>query len=135
MTVSIGEPDGQTPTLPSPAGGGGVGRGQAQHAWAGFAYAVTLAQRELRGGIAGFRVFLACLVLGVAAIAAIGSLEAAVDAGIAGDARGLLGGDISARLALRSATNAEHRFLAASGAVSEVIKLRAMARTQNGDKT
>ena len=31
-----------------------------------------LAMRELRGGLRGFRIFLACLVLGVAAIAAVG---------------------------------------------------------------
>lgn len=100
-------------------------------------YALTLARRELRGGIAGFRVFLACLVLGVAAIAAIGSLETAVDAGIAGDARALLGGDVSATLALRPASDAERRFLTASGQVSEVVKLRAMARAgaRGGGKT
>jgi putative ABC transport system permease protein len=99
----------------------------------GLMYAVTLAARELRGGgIRGFRVFLACLALGVAAIAAIGSLEAAVEAGIAGDARALLGGDVSVSLALRPASAAERQFLAASGAVSEAAKLRAMARTGGG---
>jgi putative ABC transport system permease protein len=95
-------------------------------------YALTLARRELRGGIRGFRIFLACIVLGVAAIAAIGSLEAAVTAGIGGDARALLGGDVSARLALRPANAAERRFLDASGAVSAVVKMRAMARRDGG---
>jgi putative ABC transport system permease protein len=98
-------------------------------------YALTLARRELRGGVRGFRIFLACLVLGVAAIAAIGSLQAAVEAGISRDARALLGGDVSARLALRPASPAERRFLAASAAVSEVVKLRAMARAANVGKT
>ena len=32
---------------------------------------LTIARRELRGGLRGFRVFLACLALGVAAIAAV----------------------------------------------------------------
>ena len=31
-----------------------------------------IARRELRGGLRGFRIFLACLILGVAAIAAVG---------------------------------------------------------------
>ena len=84
-----------------------------------FFYALRLARRELRGGIVGFRVFLACLVLAVGAIAAIGSLGAAVEAGIRADARTLLGGDVSARLAYRPASDAERRFLAASGTVSE----------------
>ena len=35
--------------------------------------AVRLMRRELRGGLRGFRVFLACLTLGVAVIAGVGS--------------------------------------------------------------
>src|SRR5690242_8288297 len=73
--------------------------------------ALRLARRELRGGVRGFRVFLACLVLGVGAIAAIGSLAAAVEAGMRADAKHLLGGDISARLALRPAGAEERAFL------------------------
>ncbi|HVB15814.1 MAG TPA: FtsX-like permease family protein [Stellaceae bacterium] len=95
-------------------------------------YAFTLARREMRGGIRGFRVFLACLVLGVGAVAAIGSLGAAVEAGIRADARALLGGDVSVRLAYRRANDAERQFLATAGTMSEVAKLRAMARSQNG---
>jgi putative ABC transport system permease protein len=34
--------------------------------------AARIAGRELRGGLKGFRVFLACLALGVGAIAAVG---------------------------------------------------------------
>src|SRR5207302_3604893 len=97
-------------------------------------YAVQLARRELRGGVRGFRVFLACLVLGVGAIAGIGSLTEAVVAGIRGDARLLLGGDVSARLSYRPAGEAERQFLAASGTLSKVAKLRAMARSLDGDR-
>ena len=39
---------------------------------------LTIARRELRGGLRGFRVFLACLALGVAAIAAVGTLHLGV---------------------------------------------------------
>jgi putative ABC transport system permease protein len=95
-------------------------------------YALTLARRELRGGLAGFRVFLACLVLGVGAIAAIGSLGAAVEAGIRADAQALFGGDVSAQLAMRPANPAERRFLASSGMLSEVTRLRATARSLDG---
>src|SRR5213078_2774653 len=96
--------------------------------------AFRLAGRELRGGVGGFRVFLACLVLGVGAIAAIGSLGAAVDAGIRADARTLLGGDVNARLAYRPASEVERQFLAASGAMSESASLRAMARSLDGER-
>ena len=34
-----------------------------------YTLAFAMARRELRGGIKGFRVFMACLMLGVAAIA------------------------------------------------------------------
>ena len=99
-----------------------------------FAYALRLAGRELRGGVRGFRVFLACLVLGVGAVAAIGSLGASVEAGLRADARRLLGGDVSARFALREANPAEREFLAASGTLSETARLRAMARSRDGER-
>src|SRR5712691_9384508 len=47
-------------------------RGGFRAAISTYSYALRLARRELRGGIGGFRVFLACLVLGVGAIAATG---------------------------------------------------------------
>ncbi|HEV8032410.1 MAG TPA: FtsX-like permease family protein [Stellaceae bacterium] len=97
-------------------------------------YPLRLARRELRGGLGGFRVFLGCLVLGVTAIAGIGSLTAAVVAGIRADARVLLGGDVSLQLPFREANPAERRFLADSGSLSTVAKLRAMARSLDGDK-
>lgn len=97
-------------------------------------YALRLALRELRGGVRGFRIFLACLVLGVGAIAAIGSLGASVGAAIRDDARLLLGGDVAARLVHREASPAERQFLARSGAVSEVALLQSMAVSLDGGK-
>ncbi len=91
-----------------------------------------LAGRELRGGIGGFGIFLACLTLGVAVIAAVGSLSAAINAGLAGDARALLGGDIAFMLVHRTADPAEREFLAAHGTVSQVAEMRAMAITTDG---
>jgi putative ABC transport system permease protein len=98
------------------------------------ACALRLAGRELRGGIRGLRVFLACLILGAAAIAAVGSLAASVAAGIKADARGLLGGDVEARLSYRPAGAVERAFLGQSGAVSEVATMRAMARSIDGGR-
>lgn len=94
--------------------------------------AFSLARRELRGGVRGLRVFFACLVLGVATIAGIGSLADSVAAGITADARELLGGDVEARLAYRQADAAERAYLARNGTLSEVASMRAMARTVNG---
>jgi putative ABC transport system permease protein len=90
-----------------------------------------LARREMRGGIKGFRIFVACLMLGVAAIGAVGSLAAGVQAGLAADARQLLGGDIDLTLTERAATADELAALVARGGMSAVMNLRAMARTDN----
>jgi putative ABC transport system permease protein len=98
------------------------------------AYAFRLAARELRGGVRGFRIFLACLVLGVGAIAAIDSLGASVTAAIRQDARTLFGGDVGVRLVHRPATEAERQYLETSGAVSEIALLRAMAVSLDGTR-
>ena len=97
-------------------------------------YPLRLAIRELRGGVRGFRIFLTCLVLGVAAIAGIGSLGAAVGVAIHDDARVLFGGDVAARLVHREASPDERQFLDQSGTVSEVALLRSMAVSLDGAK-
>ncbi len=55
--------------------------------------AARLARRDLRGGWRGFWVLLTCLALGVAAIAAVGSVRAAIQAGLTSQGAILLGGD------------------------------------------
>jgi putative ABC transport system permease protein len=94
--------------------------------------AFRLAGRELRGGLGGFRIFFACLALGVAVIAAVGSLSAAIEAGLKHDSRALLGGDIEFSLVHRTADPAEHDFLAAQGTLSQVAQMRGMAITADG---
>jgi putative ABC transport system permease protein len=86
-----------------------------------------IARRELRGGVHGFRIFLACLALGVGAIAAVGSLAAGMRAGMAQDGRALLGGDVEFRLIHRPATAPERAWLEAQGRVSSTLQMRAMA--------
>jgi len=54
--------------------------------------AARFAARELRGGLKGFRIFLACLALGVAAIAAVGSVRSSIEAGLAREGAAILGG-------------------------------------------
>ncbi len=90
--------------------------------------ALRLARRELRGGLRGFVVFIACLTLGVAAIAAAGSLNASVRAGLQAEARALLGGDAALRLTHRPATPGERGFLHRQAVVAETVEMRAMAR-------
>ncbi|PPR75547.1 MAG: hypothetical protein CFH05_00658 [Alphaproteobacteria bacterium MarineAlpha3_Bin4] len=88
-----------------------------------------LARRELPHGLRGFRVFLACITLGVGTIASVGSLSQAIVAGLVADGARLLGGEIDLRLLNRPATDKQQAYLAAqSAAVSRVVKMRAMAR-------
>lgn len=91
------------------------------------------ARRELRTGLKGFRIFLACLTLGVAAIAAVGSVSSAMMAGLEVDARRLLGGDVDLRLVHRPADDEQRRYLAGPGQLSEVVAMRAMARRSDGE--
>ena len=73
---------------------------------------LRLAWRELRAGVAGFRVFLVCLILGVAAIAAITSTTQTIRDSLAREGRNILGADISLRLRHRAANPAELEQLA-----------------------
>lgn len=94
-----------------------------------WALAGRFAARELRGGLTGFRIFLACLTLGVAAIAGVGSMSAAFLKGLAEEGRTILGGDLDLRLTHRPATPEERAWLDRnSAAVSEIGEMRAMAR-------
>jgi len=88
----------------------------------------NIARRELRGGLRGFWVFLACLALGVGAIAAIGSIRSAIDAGLEREGATLLGGDAELRFTYREADAEERAFMDGfASAVSEVVDFRSMA--------
>lgn len=93
---------------------------------------LRLAFRDLRGGFSGFRVFLACLALGVAAIAGVGSLARGLSEGLAREGRNILGGDAAFSLIHREATPAERAALEQRGRVAGIATLRAMARSADG---
>lgn len=99
-----------------------------------YGLALRLALRELRGGVRGFGVFLACLALGVGAIAGVGLLSRALSDGLAREGGVILGGDISYSLAHREATPEELDFMESRGRVSKIATMRAMARS-NGSAT
>lgn len=87
-----------------------------------------IARRELRGGLRGFRVFLSCLVLGVAAIAAVGSVRESIRAGLEREGATILGGDAELELTYRFAEPEELAWMQAnSTAVSELVDFRSMA--------
>jgi len=94
--------------------------------------ALRLALRELRAGLRGFYVFIACIALGVMAIAGVGSLATSLEHGLAREGRVILGGDLSFNLSHREASAPERAFLDANGRVSAAATMRAMARTPDG---
>ncbi|MDP9631948.1 UNVERIFIED_ORG: putative ABC transport system permease protein [Ensifer adhaerens] len=94
--------------------------------------ALRLALREMRGGLKGFYIFLACIALGTAAIAGVNSLSQSITATIASQGRELLAGDIRFELNNRVATTEERAFLDGLGPVSVSAGLRSMARLPDG---
>ena len=91
---------------------------------------LRFALREMRGGLRGFYVFIACIALGVMAIAGVGSFARSLADGLAREGRVILGGDLSFTLIQREASAAERAFLDSHGTVSVAATLRAMARTR-----
>jgi putative ABC transport system permease protein len=87
----------------------------------------------MRSGLGGFRLFLACLTLGVGAIAAILSFSRAVQEGLRADARELLGGDVAISLLYREATPTQLAWLAKEGQLTRWIDSRSMARPVKAD--
>ena len=93
---------------------------------------LRFALRELRGGLRGFYVFIACIALGVMAIAGVGSVASSLSDGLAREGRTLLGGDVAFSLIQREAKPDEIAFLRQRGTVSVAATLRAMARAPGG---
>lgn len=96
--------------------------------------ASRLAWREMRGGLRGFRVFLVCLALGVAAIAAVGTVRAGIEAGLTKEGAALLGGDAEVNFTYRFAREKELDWLnAIADTVSETVDFRSMIVVGSGD--
>ncbi|MGO7363785.1 ABC transporter permease [Rhizobium leguminosarum] len=98
----------------------------------GVSLAFRLALRELRGGIRGFYIFLACIALGTGAIAAVNSVSQSITDTIASQGQELLAGDVRFELNNREATPEELGFLEGLGTVSVSTGLRSMARKPDG---
>ena len=117
MSVSA---TGEFPDVASP--GKAVGTGYL----AQLKLSLRIALRELRSGLQGFYIFLSCLTLGVAAIAAIGSFSKAIELGLDQQGRAILGGDVELRMVHRKAEPDRIEWLRQRGSLIEVATLRAM---------
>ena len=92
-----------------------------------------IARRDLAPRIRGLRLLLVCLFLGVATLAAIGSLTAGITGELERRGQVILGGDIEYGLAQRMASEAEKAALAREGRLSETVRMRAMAIAPSGE--
>jgi putative ABC transport system permease protein len=94
-------------------------------------FLLDLAWRDLRRSGRSLWVFCACLLLGVALVAAGGGLYRQVAASMQADVRQLFGGDLEVRH--RAPLSApELEWMAARGSVARLVQLRTMLRTADG---
>ncbi len=110
-----------------PSGGDGM-----TAAGSRIALAFRLALRELRGGLGGFYIFLACIALGTGAIAAVNSVSRSITDAISTQGQSLLAGDVRFELNNREATPDELTYLNSLGQLSQSTGLRSMARLPDG---
>jgi putative ABC transport system permease protein len=94
---------------------------------------LRLAWRELRAGLSGFYVFIACVALGVMVITGVGALSDALKSGFERQGALLLGGDVTLARAHARATEAERRWIDGVGRSSETVTMRTMGRRLDGE--
>jgi putative ABC transport system permease protein len=94
--------------------------------------ALRFALREMRGGLSGFYIFLACITLGVASIAAVNSVSSMMTEGIEREGRAILGGDIRFQLVQRELSPEERAYVEDLGTVSMASDMRSMVRNATG---
>jgi putative ABC transport system permease protein len=96
-------------------------------------FGLRFALRDLLGDPRGFGVFIACIVIGVAAISGVSGLSRSLTEGLAREGRVILGGDAAYSLVAREITPEQRAFLTARGKLSEISLMRAMARRDDGE--
>lgn len=95
----------------------------------GWAQAWRIARRDLNARFRGLRLLLVCLFLGTGALAAIGTLTAAIDGELEASGREILGGDLEVEVWQRDLSAEELAALRELGRVSGGTRLQAMAST------
>ncbi|WP_099867179.1 ABC transporter permease [Pararhizobium haloflavum] len=97
-----------------------------------FRLALRLALREMRGGLGGFYIFLACIALGTAAIAGVNSVSRSITEAIAAEGQAILAADMRFEIDNRPAGEEDIAYLESLGEVARSVNLRSMARLPDG---
>lgn len=92
-----------------------------------------IARRDLATRIRGLRLLAVCLFLGVATLAAIGSLTSGITSELEARGQTILGGDVEFGLPQRQATAEEMTAFRRVGVPSATVRMRAMANAPGGD--
>ncbi|HFC05300.1 MAG TPA: FtsX-like permease family protein [Rhizobiales bacterium] len=100
-----------------------------------FRLAFKFARRELRSGLQGFWIFLTCLILGVGAIAIIGTLSVSIQRGMTEQGQPLLGGDIEFSVIHRQLKPDELAYVESLGQTSKIATMRGIAIAQGNAKS
>lgn len=96
-------------------------------------FGLRFALRDLLGDPRGFGIFIACIVIGVAAISGVSGLSRSLAEGLAREGRTILGGDASFSFVARELSPEQRAFFEARGRLSEISLMRAMARRDDGE--
>ena len=92
-----------------------------------------IARRDLATRIRGLRLLAVCLFLGVATLAAIGSLTSGITSELEVRGQTILGGDVEFSLPQREASADEMAGFRRVGVPSATVRMRAMANAPGGD--
>ncbi|WND03373.1 FtsX-like permease family protein [Temperatibacter marinus] len=105
-------------------------------AYAGLPVWARIALRELRGGLGGFKIFIACLVIGVATIAAVGTLTKSIEDSLAREGQTILGGDIEIGTGRKTIPQTALTYLKEKGTLITTSRMPTMARSMtSGEAT
>src|SRR3546814_5565143 len=94
-----------------------------------------IARRDLAARFRGLQLLALCLFLGVATLAAIGSLTRGITAELEARGQTILGGDVEFALPQREAMPDELAAFRRTGATSATVRMRAMATAPGGDRS
>ncbi len=93
---------------------------------------LRIAARDLRAGLSGFRIFIACVALGVMVITGVGGVSNALRGGFEKQGEAILGGDATLSRMHERAVGEERETIETLGRVSESATMRTMARRPDG---
>jgi putative ABC transport system permease protein len=95
--------------------------------------ALSLARRDLKGGLGGLGLLWLCLAIAIAGLSSVTSLASSIDRAIAAEGRSLIGGDLLLTVAQRDASSDERAAIEALGRSSKSVGTRGMVVAQSGE--